>query len=85
MDPSWKGEIGQIYRISLKKDEQVEDMDFLQKGRTSQRYGISSKRKNKSKMWTFFRKEEQVEDMDYPRKGRTGRDYEPSSDKGGAG
>ena len=31
-------------------------------------YGTLSKRRNDSKIWTFFRKEEQVENMDYPRK-----------------
>ena len=32
------------------------------------KYGISSKRRNNSKIWTLFGKEEQVEDMNPPQK-----------------
>ena len=43
-------------------------MEFLQKGRTSQRCGLSSERRNKSKIWTILEKEEQVETMNPPQK-----------------
>ena len=41
-------------------------MDFLKKGITSQRYGLSSERKNKLKIWTILEKEEQVDTMNPP-------------------
>ena len=60
-------------------------MDPSRKGEIGQRYRLSSERKNKLNIWTFFGKEEQVKDMESLRKGITGRRNEPSSDKGGAG
>ena len=48
------------------KEKQVEDIDSLRKGRTGQRYGLSSERRNKSKIWTLLGKEEQVVDMNPP-------------------
>ena len=50
----------------FRKEERVEDMDFLQKGRKSQRCGISSERRNKSKIWTFLEKEDKVDIMNPP-------------------
>ena len=71
MDPSRKGGTMMIWTL-LEKEEQVEDINSVQKEETGQRYTLSSERKNKSKTWTIFGKEEQVEDMDSPRKGRIG-------------
>ena len=51
----------------FKKEEQVEDMDYPLKGRTSRRYRPSLKRRSKSNIWTILGKEEQVEDMNPPR------------------
>ena len=51
----------------LGKEKPVEDTYSLRKGRTSRRYGPSSKSRNKSKIWTLLGKEEQVEDMKPPR------------------
>ena len=51
----------------LGKEEQVKDMDSPQKGETGRRYGLSSKRRNKSKIWTLLEKEEHVKDMNPPR------------------
>ena len=67
MDPSQKGKIGRRYRLSLKKEEQVKDMEFLQKGRTIQIHGLSLERRNMSKIWNLLGKEEQIEDMNPPR------------------
>ena len=49
------------------KGEEVEHMDFLQ-GRKIQICGLSSERRNKSKIWTILEKEEQVKTMDPPGK-----------------
>ena len=55
-----------------------EDMNSLQKGGTSRRYGHSSERRNMLKIWTFLKKEEHVEDMNPPRtKGEQVDDMDP--------
>ena len=43
-------------------------MDSPRKGEIGRRYGLSSKRRNMSKIWTLLVKEEQVEDINRPRK-----------------